>query len=105
MTEYIERGELIIGLQKDYDAIFGRKPDFYNGYQIACRFVENFQTADVVPVRYGRWEFVEQRFYLGGFINIFRCSECKCPADREFNYCPHCGAKMEEAGGDDHDCD
>lgn len=55
MDEYVNRAELIIGLQKDYDAIFGRKPDFYNGYQIACRFVENFQTADVVPVRHGRW--------------------------------------------------
>lgn len=50
MNEYLDRAELIIGLQKDYESICGRKPDFYMGYQIACGFVDNFQIADVAPV-------------------------------------------------------
>ena len=53
-------------------------------------------TVDAVEVVHGRWQFVEQRFYHGGFVNLFRCSECKVATDRESNHCPNCGAKMDE---------
>lgn len=59
--------------------------------------VKNYPTinpADLVPK--GRWEFVEQRFYHGGFINLFRCSECKAATDKTNNFCPNCGADMRE---------
>lgn len=51
--------------------------------------------ANVAPVRHGRWEFVEQQFYMGGFINILRCSECENRVDREYRFCPNCGAEMD----------
>lgn len=28
----------------------------------------------------------------------FICSECKTMVDADYNYCPHCGAKMESDG-------
>lgn len=97
MTEYVNRSELIIGLQNDYDAIFGRKPDFYNGYQIACRFVENFQTADVALVRHGLW--------MWDIGDVYACTCCgekshvkEVMEQPDWGWCPNCGAKMD--GGD-----
>lgn len=54
--------------------------------------VESVPTADVEPVRHGRWEDL----YVGdrqeeGFI----CTVCKEPCKCDFDYCPHCGAKMD----------
>ena len=60
------------------------------GYMIRKR-----PTVDAAPMKHGRWVFVEQRFYMGGFINMLRCSLCKSPTDKEYNYCPNCGARMD----------
>lgn len=51
---------------------------------------------DITIVRHGQWVFVEQRFYHGGFVNLFRCSECSGATDREHKYCPNCGARMQK---------
>ena len=67
----------------------------------ALKDVEKFPTIDPESLRpQGEWVFVEQRFYHGGFANLFRCSECTSATDREHNYCPNCGARMK--GADDH---
>ena len=50
------------------------------------KFIE-IPTADVRPVRKGRWE------YNPG-DNIPYCSECMMPQDTECNFCPSCGADM-----------
>ena len=45
-------------------------------------------TADVVPVRHGRW--------LHRKNGVAYCSECKIDTvEDETNYCPNCGAKMD----------
>lgn len=44
-------------------------------------------TADVQPVRKGRWEYNTDD-------NIPYCSECMMPQDTECNFCPSCGADM-----------
>ena len=49
--------------------------------------------ADVAPVRHGRWLCVEtdtEQFFL--------CNRCKEKEYWESNYCPNCGAKMDEEG-------
>ena len=60
------------------------------------------QLSDVQPVRHGRW------IYNEGTINTLpnlMCSKCgwwtidQC-VDGSYNYCPECGAKMDE-GEDD----
>ena len=54
------------------------------------------KTADVAPVRHGRWWDV-------GSLSC-RCSECGCKSGSETRYCPHCGARMDgerEAKGAD----
>ena len=64
-------------------------------------------TADVAPVRHGRWEeadWVEPDCHSFGTIRTpkaaLRCSNCKNCFKKELlwkdNYCPNCGAKMDE---------
>lgn len=66
--------------------------------EIPCDFRE-VASGDVAPVRHGRW-FWDDEAYL-------RCSECtqKAPVTQPYedepmsqatNYCPYCGAKMNE---------
>lgn len=68
--------------------------DFYdeNGNRNdACIAVENAPTVDAEPVRHGHW--IEARYPL------FTCSECGATYQDTgygYNYCPNCGAKMDE---------
>lgn len=69
-------------------------------------------SADVEPVRHGRWEgYTHSRYcgmdeygdpvYRDGVV--FYCSNPKCMRKTvvKENYCPNCGAKMD--GGKNHD--
>lgn len=57
-------------------------------------------TVEAEPVVHGRWMTCEDGW---GDLH-YQCSECGCewflengsPADNGMNYCPHCGAKMDE---------
>lgn len=60
--------------------------------------------ADVEPVRHGRWDkYAVTRCIVdktGSLIDrekrAYRCSECGRKSAIKENYCPHCGAKMDE---------
>ena len=58
------------------------------------QIITDLPTADVAPVRHGRWETNSDR------PDSLICSVCKCGFDMwkhdPHNYCPNCGAKMEE---------
>lgn len=43
------------------------------------------------PVKHGRWYVVD-----GAEPRRYGCSLCKRLSWSEFNFCPHCGAKMDE---------
>ena len=57
--------------------------------------IEDMPAADVAPVRHGRWEEASDGdgivcpFCRTDFCTIIYDTEC-------FNYCPNCGAKMDE---------
>ena len=53
--------------------------------------IQFFPTADVAPVRHGRWEMLP---YTELYKN--KCSYCGNGSDLETDYCPNCGAKMDE---------
>ena len=51
------------------------------------------ESADVAPVRHGRWLCVDtdtEQFFL--------CNRCKKKEYWESDYCPNCGAKMDLEG-------
>ena len=69
--------------------------------ETATLFVDSIPDADVAPVKHGRWEWYKSPVCLSGDL-YYRCSICgesdpwqmttRCNA----NYCPNCGAKMDE---------
>lgn len=63
--------------------------------------VYSVPSADAAPVRHGRW--IEKRGVSGvlGMLVSIRCSVCGCEpvfdsSEHLYNYCPNCGAKMDE---------
>ena len=83
MADYIDK-QAFLDYMKRTDRYFNVKFD-----------IENFPNADVVPVRHGRWEEASDGdgivcpFCRTDFCTIIYDTEC-------FNYCPNCGAKMDE---------
>ena len=64
----------------------------YTGYALSAnevaKAVENAPTIEAEPVRRGKW-------VLDGKYDR-HCSLCNENVVWSFNYCPNCGAKMEE---------
>lgn len=62
----------------------------------AKRQLANMPAADVAPVRHGRW--ISKNHH--GYEWVFVCSNCGYidgyPFNDRPNYCPNCGAKMDE---------
>lgn len=58
-------------------------------------FLDDIPTADVTPVRHGRWEH-NQRYVSAKYVI---CSECKYSATFKRHkmplFCPNCWAKMD----------
>ena len=80
MDGYIKRGEAIEAVKKAWKK--GLEPSQY---------IEVIPVADVVPVIHGQW--VEYQI-----PPIICCSNCDWATgieEKNFQYCPNCGAKMD----------
>ena len=97
MAEYIEREALY---EKAY--WHGEHPDVDNPFPdgvdaIDIKDVDAIPSADVAPVRHGRWEIV-----VGSNGKEYMvCTCCRVSQDLTgvFTYCPNCGCRMY--GGED----
>ena len=87
MADYIDK-QAFLDYMKRTDRYFNVKFD-----------IENFPNADVAPLRHGRWEEASDG---DGIVCPFcRTDFCTIIYDTEyFNYCPYCGAKMDEKEND-----
>ena len=73
--------------------------DVENNKNCTGKLMQNATVEDIVPVKHGKWIEYQIPHY-------FKCSECKCTVPyakavlidgkRKYNYCPACGAKMDE---------
>ena len=63
--------------------------------------IRNAPTIDAEPVRHGRWLYNSYPTVWYGHSEPpeWVCSECEERAYNTYDYCPHCGAKMD--GGED----
>lgn len=87
----------------DADKIFYRErmTIFYNSKPIKedvafKQDIEKVQTEDVAPVVHAHWRLVS--------LNLWDCTNCHYVVDRwdrKTQYCPDCGAKMDEGVEDD----
>lgn len=65
------------------------------------RVLNKLPTADVAPVVHASWVGTDFDGYADGYpvYNVFECSNCKeehyGEEDTLTEYCPHCGAKMD----------
>ena len=103
MAEYIEREKLYEFLTEQLDKETGMySKGRNNGINIARSALHNMEitpSADVAPVRHGRWIEKEEPY----FDVLFGCSACGeefCfiegnPSDNLYKYCPNCGARMD----------
>ena len=85
MVEYIEREKVL----SKAAPVAGCFSDMISTYDVIM-----LPTADVAPVRHGRWGTHSDR------PDSLICSVCNCGFNMwkhdPHNYCPNCGAKMEE---------
>lgn len=74
----------------------------YNKKDVTLRFadaedcvisVNRMPLADVTPVRYGQWEPIINAY---GELEGWICKRCGTETKQKSNYCPNCGAKMDE---------
>ena len=89
MTEYIERKALRDTLY-DADAIT----------MSGVKILNQFPSADVAPVRHGRWVSVPHK--LARVCSVCNRDEPYKFADIDadvYDYCPNCGAKMDGGSG------
>ena len=56
--------------------------------------VDEIPTADVAPVRHGYW--VKEKRDVLIHWHCSACKECYFLEEPNAEYCPHCGAKMDE---------
>ena len=86
MSDYIKREDAIQAFDPR------QRQDWYTPWIVET--LEGLPSADVAPVRRGRWIFDYGNYY---------CSECNEISDTgyETNYCPNCGAKMDEEKEDE----
>lgn len=110
MAEYIEKEKFIKWVDDTYCKPCEEAKRDYNHFRCgSCQYddmmcdVESFESADVAPVRHGRW--------IKDSDGLTICSECeevalqrvfiKLPEKivdlqmQKSHYCPNCGAKMD----------
>lgn len=107
MSRYIDADAAIEALMWLTDCT--KDKDYADGATLlyqdsAIERIKDLPTADVAPVRHGRW--VKESIVLTTFPPMLQwhCSECGrimhwFTSEVLTNYCPHCGAKMD--GGED----
>ena len=99
MAEYIRRDTLIKRFFEKVDMseriVDGRIAERFSTFEKLMDVVMDMPTADVAPVRHGRW-IVRQAPHAMGGISA-KCSVCSKSVQylgNPLNYCPNCGAKM-----------
>ena len=99
--EYIEREAIEKAFAEEIHTNY--LDDYAKGFQAALLAIMSISTADVSPVRHGRWEELDEE-------GCYSCSVCGnpwiiidgTPQDNEMYFCPHCGAKMGEKERDEN---
>ena len=100
MAEYIEREATIELLQSLGSRDYRREKGTIQEAIKMVSFPEYTPSADVAPVRHGRWEDSIDEWFG---TDVYTCSKCResyvlvegTPKENLWNYCPNCGAKMD----------
>ena len=101
MADYISKEEALSILKKmaDDDWNMCTGTTWAMGYESAADLIEDIPSADVQPVRHGRWIALDD-----DYPEDYECDRCGYISEATFgpggisgnmhNYCPNCGADM-----------
>lgn len=89
MPRYIDADKVLETMRSNIDM-----QELYLPTHFIDLVIEDVPTADVQPVKHGRW--VENSDPGQNINEHYMCSECGCTFHNwaNDNYCPNCGAKM-----------
>ena len=91
---WINRDDLIEWLHTEEDEMLeidGRREAYEASY--IRKHVREMPKEDVKPVAHAHW--IKSNYdNIDG--TIYKCSNCNTEMFSAWNYCPHCGAKMDE---------
>lgn len=100
MAEYIDREALEKAMT--VAAVNGKDKDRRTWAKAIC-VLHDIPTVDLVPVVHGWWEDVDSSYWRwtpSGAVSVphrtYRCGRCWRGTVVKTNYCPNCGAKMNE---------
>ena len=98
MSEYIKRENVLAKIDEfaKRNIAHGFPVDVFD-IEMMKKMVEKLPAADVAPVVHGHWIRQDESF------TRFKCSNPECGIENcngFENYCPNCGAKMDEGKGD-----
>ena len=94
MSRYIDADIIqkeISVLCEQYNIAYGKEIPNGFGKELST-ITDKVPTADVQEVRHSHWQYYG---YIGD-SNYFKCCNCGEIRKEDTNYCPNCGAKMEE---------
>ena len=89
MVILIDRGQVMT----DYLENLGRKDGYKAKYEALSKAVDEAPAVDAAPVVHGRWEIGGMD---GDLVGNWICSVCDGVSLDDSNYCPNCGAKMDD---------
>ena len=72
-------------------------PQRQDGILDAIMNIHECPTVDAVPVKHGKWlKIYHDHVSFGVRPFSLYCSECSQTTVFQFNFCPNCGARMEQ---------
>lgn len=101
MAEYINREALTIeNLEKYMTVMEVNTKEYGQQVVVAVDDLMYLPTADVAEVRHGKWltweeQFPDRKPTKKNNLGVF-CNNCHSHADNMTDYCPNCGARMDE---------
>lgn len=98
MAEYIEREKVLEIAKDEYYSDFHKSMADLTSLR---ELLEDSPTADVVEVKHSYWQCSNVRMSSRD-ITCKYChrTETISNGNEDFEYCPHCGAKMDEKDGE-----
>lgn len=105
MADYISRPDIMGKLTAGDAQNAVREMSGGEAYNWFLEIVNGAPSADVEPMRHGKWETHQENDEEFGYVRWSECSLCHVSigASGRLQYCPHCGAKMDlEAQTDDN---
>lgn len=88
MSDYIKRGEAFYAVSEEAGML--KKVVFDR----IMKRLESIPSADVEPVRHGRYKSYENSYGWRCICSVCGC-DFKAPMFGTVNYCPNCGARMD----------